>query len=245
MSLGVIPPSSYRKVSVVFSTSGLMFAFLSLRSKWYGSTCLWSEPYFQKAVLTSLASSMFLWSLSIGLVQKPTDKASWSQPLTWCQDHLDPLQLPGSWSQRLSIRRPACLTQAGPSREWKPLRKGGLTFVNQRLSQSCWSGIPGPTTWRHSPATHLPGYPALPPSLLHPFGWQRSPAWEALTGSREYFPIPYSAGVGWWWWWLGVIQCPASQSPLGLLSCCHWEWAEPFLTPGVEQHCREAMGEWG
>lgn len=63
-----------------------------------------------------------------------------------------------------SIRPPACLTWAGPSREWKPLQKGGLTFANQRLSQSCWSGIPGPTRWRHSPATHLPGYPALPPS---------------------------------------------------------------------------------
>lgn len=64
----------------------------------------------------------------------------------------------------LSTRPPARLTQAGPSREWKPLQKGGLTFANQRLSQSCWSGIPGPTTCRHSPATHLPGYPALPSS---------------------------------------------------------------------------------
>ena len=73
--------------------------FPSLRSKRYGRTCLWSEPIFKKLFWLPWASSVFLCSLSLGLVQKPTDKASLSQPLKWCQGHLDPLQLIGSWSQ--------------------------------------------------------------------------------------------------------------------------------------------------
>lgn len=134
-----------------------------------------------------LAFSTFLCNLSLGLAQKPADKRLKPDFKMVPRLH-GSLLPPGNWSQGqlLSTRPPTCLTWAGPNQEWKPLGKGGLTFANQRLSQSCQSGM---NTTLSSPRACQED-----PALLS--GLQRSPAWEALTGSWEYIPVPLSTGGG-------------------------------------------------
>lgn len=141
-----------------------------------------------------------------------------------------------------SIRPPACFSSGqGPAESGSPCERRP-DLANQRLSQSCWLGIPGPTRWRYSPpATHLPGYPALPLPTSTPLAGSAHLRGKHSLGHRNIFPSPTAGGLVVVVTWGHSVPCLSVF--LGLLSsCCHWEWAEPFLTPGVEQHCRE--GPW-